>query len=397
MSGLPRSIQIGCLVGGLSVLAGCNHSVPDDGCYHVYAGASIQEAIEKAAADPHRKCVKVHAGTYRPQSTGQALIWFNQRHDGITVEAVGDVTLTAANPQLARASRPSYPAMVNHVVYFGDGISRRTTLRGFRITGANNFVTRANGGDPIEPGTRYKKNMFFYADGGGIKIFGRSYPTLEKLEIHDNYASPCAGGVSVQHPLPGRGAPTTDFDETVSVLIKDCIFRNNRARVTGSALDLLWGSSVILENCLFVGNISNTDTDFTIPAGKQPVYDATHGCGALTVFRGARVRARGCTFTGNYNGIDDMSTGSSYTASIFWRNNATGGIAPGERYEVAMADGRAVRDCFLNGDITDLRGNVSRSGNTLDASDPDFDAEFRPRAPGYESAGYRPPVSGATR
>ena len=304
--------------------------------------------------------------------------------------AVGEVTLTAANPQLADPNKPSYPAVVNHVVYFGDGVGRRTTLRGFRITGANNFVTRADGREPIEPSTRYKKNFFFYADGGGIKIFGRSYPTRELLEIHDNYASPCAGGVSVQHPLPGRAAAMTAFDETTAVVIRDCIFRNNRARVTGSALDLLWGSSVILENCLFVGNISNTDTDFTLPAGKQPVYDPEHGCGALTVFQGARVRARGCTFTGNYNGVDDMSAGSSYKASIFWRNNATGGIAPGGRYEVAMADGSAVRDCFLNGDIMDLRGNVMRTINTFDAPDPDFDAEFQPRAAGYENAGYRP-------
>ncbi len=148
---------------------------------------------------------------------------------------------------------------------------------------------------------------------------------------------------------------------------------------------------MILENCLFVGNISNTDTDFTIPPGKQPVYDAEHGCGALTVFQGARVRARGCTFTGNYNGVDDMSAGSSYKASIFWRNNATGGIAPGDRYEVAMADGSSVRDCFLNGDIMDLRGNVMRTTNTFDAPDPDFNAEFQPRGPGYENAGYRPP------
>ena len=374
----------------LLVITGCADTVPDDGCYHVYPGASIQEAMERAALDPDRKCVRVHAGTYRPEVSGQALIWFNKRHDGITVEAVGEVTLTAANPQLADPNKPSYPAVVNHVVYFGDGVGRRTTLRGFRITGANNFVTRADGREPIEPSTRYKKNFFFYADGGGIKIFGRSYPTLELLEIHDNYASPCAGGVSVQHPLPGRAAAMTAFDETTAVVIRDCIFRNNRARVTGSALDLLWGSSVILENCLFVGNISNTDTDFTLPAGKQPVYDPEHGCGALTVFQGARVRARGCTFTGNYNGVDDMSAGSSYKASIFWRNNATGGIAPGGRYEVAMADGSAVRDCFLNGDIMDLRGNVMRTINTFDAPDPDFDAEFQPRAAGYENAGYRP-------
>ena len=251
----------------LLLAVGCADTPPDDGCYHVLPGASIQAAVEQAATDPQRKCVKVHAGVYRPQAVGQALIWFNKRHDGITVEAVGDVTLTAANPQLARQSKPSYPAVVNHVVYLGDGVSRRTTLRGFRITGANNFVTRANGGNPIEPSTRFKKNMFFYADGGGIKIFGRSYPTLEQLEIHDNYASPCAGGVSVQHPMPGRVPRRAAFDDARSVLIKDCIFRNNRTRVTGSALDLLWGSSVVLDNCLFVGSVSNTDTDFTVPPG----------------------------------------------------------------------------------------------------------------------------------
>ena len=147
---------------------------------------------------------------------------------------------------------------------------------------------------------------------------------------------------------------------------------------------------MILENCLFVGNISNTGTDFTVPPGKQTVYDSEHGCGAVTVFQGARLRARRCTFTGNYNGVDDMSTGSRYTASIFWRNNAIGGIAPADRYEVAMADGSALNGCFLNGDIADLRGNVMRTGNTFDAPDPDFDTAFRPRAAGYENVGYRP-------
>ena len=392
MTGLAITVRVGCVAVFVSAIGGCGNAVDEDGCYHVLPGQSIQQALEEAAVDPKRKCVKVHAGTYRPDTERQALIWFNERHDGITLEAVGDVTLTAANADIADRDEPSYPAVVNHVVYFGDGISQRTTLRGFRITGADNFVTRSNGPVPVERSMRYKRDLFFYADGGGIKIFGQSYPTLEKLEIHDNYASPCAGGISVQHPMPmaGHDPGTTAFDETASVVIRDCIFRNNRARVTGSALDLLWGSSAILENCLFVGNISNTDTDYTVPPGKQTVYDSEHGCGALTVFQGARVRARRCTFTGNYNGIDDMSAGNSYTASIFWRNNATGGIAPGRRYEVALADGRSVIGCFLNGDITDLRGTVTRTNNTFDASDPDFDAEFRPRAAGYENVGYRP-------
>src|SRR5688572_28411436 len=91
--------------------------------YHVYPNGRIQEALEAAAKDPSKKTVYVHAGTYRPAARGQALIWFNARHDGITLEAVGDVTLTAANPDVADQQAPSYPAVVNHVVYFGDGIS----------------------------------------------------------------------------------------------------------------------------------------------------------------------------------------------------------------------------------------------------------------------------------
>src|SRR6476646_6902 len=80
--------------------------------YHVYAKHQIQEALEAAAKDPVNKTVYVHAGTYRPPARGQALIWFNARHDGITLEAVGDVTLTAANPDIADAQAPSYPAVV---------------------------------------------------------------------------------------------------------------------------------------------------------------------------------------------------------------------------------------------------------------------------------------------
>lgn len=101
--------------------------------YHVFPKGRIQDALEAAARDPVNKTVLVHAGTYRPPARGQALIWFNARHDGITLEAVGDVTLTAANPEVADSDLPSYPAVVNHVVYFGDGVSRKTVLRGFKI------------------------------------------------------------------------------------------------------------------------------------------------------------------------------------------------------------------------------------------------------------------------
>ena len=58
--------------------------------YHVRPGDDIQEVLESAATDSERKRIIVHAGTYRPGQRGQAMIWFNARHDGITLEAEGE-------------------------------------------------------------------------------------------------------------------------------------------------------------------------------------------------------------------------------------------------------------------------------------------------------------------
>ena len=165
---------------------------------HVYPKDSIQDALEAAAKDRVDKTIYVHAGTYRPASKGQALIWLNERHDGITIEAVGDVVLTAANPEIADRLHPGFPAVVNHIVYFGDGISRTTVFRGFKITGANNFTTGTGDKSPIES-DEIRKTTFFYTDGGGIKVYARSYPTIENVEVFGNYSSPCGGGVSVEH------------------------------------------------------------------------------------------------------------------------------------------------------------------------------------------------------
>ena len=358
----------------------------------VYPGADIQQALESVARRPRKGTVRVHAGTYRPRSAGQAFIYFNARHDGITLEAVGDVVLTAANPDIAESGSPGFPAVVNHVVYFGDGISRATTLRGFRITGANGFVTgppdlltvrtradlekssayRSSAPSPIESSSRLRKTQYFYTDGGAILVYGRSYPTIEAVEVYDNYASVCAGGVSVQH-IPGA------FRE--SVLFKNCIFRENRAAVSGSGVDLLTPNSwAVFENCLFVGNLSNAGID----ASGGP------GFGALTVLSGCRATVSGCTFTGNRNGVDDRGAKSSYRDSIFWRNNRGGGASPAGRFELAVSSGM-VKGCSIGGgEIGDLLGNVSPSANTFGSPDPAFDASFRPRASAYQGIGYRP-------
>jgi hypothetical protein len=346
--------------------------------YHVHPGGQIQDALEAAARDPVNKTVYVHAGTYRPPAKGQALIWFNARHDGITLEAIGDVILTAANPEVSDAQAPSHPAVVNHVVYFGHEVSRKTVFRGFKITGANNFTTGSGEKSPIESDD-LKKTPFFYADGGGIKIYARSYPTIEHVEVYGNYTSPCGGGVSVEHLGQVQN----------SVLFRHCIFRDNRTQITGSAVDLLHGSRATIENCLFVGNISNLGVDYVgMLSGGE--YHAEHGSGALTVFEGSRATVSRSTFTGNWNGVDDDGTGSTYVDTIFWKNTLRGGISPGARYELDITDGAGVRGSFIHGDVNDLRDTVKRDQNTMDPPDPRFDPQFSPRAPEYAAVGYRP-------
>jgi len=348
------------------------------GAYHVYPDGRIQDALDAAARDSVNKTVYVHAGTYRPPARGQALIWFNARHDGITLEAAGDVVLTARNPAIADAAAPGYPAVVNHVVYFGHGVSRKTVLRGFTISGANNFTTGSGQQSPIESDD-IRKTPFFFADGGGIKIYARSHPTIEKVEVRDNYASPCGGGVSVEH--------LGQIED--SVLFRNCIFRNNRTQITGAAIDLLHGSRATIENCLFVGNVANTGVDYVgmLTGGE---YHPEHGSGALTVFEGSRATVSRCTFTGNWNGVDDNGTGSTYVDTIFWKNTLPGGISPDARYELDITDGAGVRGSFMHGDVTDLRGTINREVNTFDPPDPRFDAHFSPRAHEYKNVGYRP-------
>ena len=345
--------------------------------FHVYPGGSIQDALDAAARDRSRKAVFVHAGVYRPAAPGQALIWFNARHDGLVVEAVGDVILTAANPAVADSEAPSAPAVVNHVVYFGDAISRRTVFRGFKITGARAFTTGSGEKSPIES-DEVRKTLFFYTDGGGIKVYARSFPTIENVEVCGNYTTPCGGGVSVEHLVTPRE----------SVLFRNCVFRNNRTQTTGAGFDLLHYSKATLDNCLFAGNISNLGVDFVgILAGGE--FHPDNGSGAMTVFAGAQATVNRCTFTGNWNGVDDAGTGSTYVDSIFWQNTAKGGIAPGRRYEIDIEDGAGVKGCFIHGEIDDLRGTIPRATNTLGAPDPQFDAHFVPRAAPYAGAGCR--------
>ena len=355
--------------------------------HDVYPGDDIQKVLDGAALALNddlsgKVTVRLRAGTYRPPRHGQALIHFNRRHDGITLEGVGNVVLTAANDKVADRSDASFPAVVNHVVFFGDGVSSRTILRGVTITGANGFAGDDDALPSIEPDSdipQLAKSLFYYVDGGAIKIFGRSYPTIDSVIVADNYTKLCGAGVSVEH----RGF----FDS--AAVFKNCEFRNNRCPGTGSAIDVLGGSAAEIENCLFVGNIANTGMD-QIAAEYGLRYNPEHGCGALTVFPDSRVSVRRCTFTANWNGADDKGVGNAYIDSIFWHNTAGDGSRPGEPYELDIIDARNVRGCYFGGGRVDLRATIDATKNNLQARDPEFDAAYRPLVAEYKNIGYRP-------
>jgi parallel beta helix pectate lyase-like protein len=349
--------------------------------YHVFPEENIQEALDAAALNPTNKTVKVHAGIYRPKGRGQALVWFNRAHDGIHLEAVGEVTLTAANPELSDNRDPTHPAVVNHVVYFGDGITEATVLQGFRITGANHFVTTQL--PEVEPNASLKRNLYFYADGGAIKIFGRSSPTLRQLEIADNYASPCAGGISVQQQWP------TDASASKAVNIQDCVFRQNRSQITGAAVDLLPGSSAVISNCLFIGNVANLGVNYISANKAQPEFTNS---APLTVFPTSRAVVQHCTFTGNRNGVDDLGHQSVYRNCIFWRNDLGGAFYGGQSYDLDIENEAQVSGCVFGGSVIDPRGVVSKKTNAFNAPDPKFDAHFLPGSPEYLNAGARSPI-----
>ena len=347
--------------------------------FHVYPGEDLQHALDEAARSLTNRVVKVHAGTYRPDTRRQALIWFNHNHDGIRVEAMGQVILTAANPELSDSRSPSHPAVVNHVVYFGDGISDSTVLQGFRITGANHFVTKAS--PEIESSGTFKKDLYFYADGGAVKIFGRSYPTLRQLEIVDNYASPCAGGISIQHQGHGEGVAPKPAK------IENCIFSRNRSQITGAAVDLLPGSSAVITNCLFVGNIANLGVNFISSNKEQPEFTNS---APLTVFPTSRAIVQRCTFTRNRNGIDDLGRQSQYENCIFWLNDLGGAFYPGERYDLDIENRAQVNGCLFGGRLVDPNSTVSQSGNLLKGEDPQFDRHFTPGRLELKETGFRP-------
>jgi hypothetical protein len=223
--------------------------------------------------------------------------------------------------------------------------------------------------------------LFFYSDGGAVKIFGRSSPTLRQLEVLDNYASPCAGGISVQQQNEeGHGL--------AAVRIENCIFRQNRSQITGAAVDLLPGSSAVISNCLFIGNLANQGVNFISENKARPEFTNSS---PVTVFPTSRAVMQHCTFTGNRNGADDLGSQSIYQNCVFWGNDLGNAFYGGARYDLQIEDSAQVSGCIFGGIVLDRRGVVSKRSNVFNAPDPKFDPQFNPTSPEYGTAGFRAP------
>ena len=335
------------------------------GGYHVHPNGRIQDALEAAARDPVDKKVYVHAGTYRPRARGQALIWFNARHDGITLEAVGDVTLTAANPEIADRHAPSYPAVVNHVVYFGDGVSRNTVLRGFQDHRREQLHHRVRRQVADRIGRHAEDAVLLrrrrrHQDLRAV-LSRRSSRSRSPATTPAPAAAGCRSSTSIR--CRSRCSSATASSATTA--------RRSPDRPSTSCT----AAAPTIENCLFAGNLANLGVDYVgMLSGGE--YHPEHGSGALTVFERSRVTVSRCTFTGNWNGVDDDGTGSTYVDSIFWKNTLPGGISPGPRYELDIVDAAGVRGSFIHGDVNDLRRTIDPKANTFDPPDPRFDAHF---------------------
>ena len=207
---------------------------PDAPGHHVRPGDSIQQALEKLRVIPStRRCSSMPGPTgprrrVRPSSGSTAA----RRHHAAGRRRCGadggkSADCRQRRPQPSGRRQPRGLFRRRHLAE--DGLAR------LQITGANNFTTGSGERSPIESDD-VRKTLFFYSDGGGIKIYARSYPTIEQVEVYGNYTSPCGGGVSVEHLDQVQEAAT----------FRNCVFRNNRTQTTGSAVDLLHGSRAVL-------------------------------------------------------------------------------------------------------------------------------------------------------
>lgn len=338
-------------------------------------GQDLQLLLDTAAAASKDRTLILRPGVYAARKQQFCLIALTARHDGVTILGQPDAILSGR-----LENNPQEPA-VSHVVYCGDGLTSRTVLRGLTIADADGTASKTD--VPVEDFgprvSRLRKGLFFLMDGGAVKVFGQSTPTFEDVEFRDNRTRLCGGAVSIEQQ---------GFCQR-PVTFRNCRFVNNRCPGTGSAVDVLQGSAVRIDNCLFVSNIANYGMQ-QIAQTYQLSYNDRHGCGALTVFPNSFAWVTRSTFVQNWNGVDDKGPASKYEDCIFALNDASDGSLPGHPYELDIANAAGVSGCFFFSLHPDLRGTVPAGQNVLTADDPLFSEFYVPTNPQYEAVGFRP-------
>ena len=320
--------------------------------------ASIQDALEAAARDPVNKTVFVHAGTYRPPARGQALIWFNARHDGITLEAVGDVDPHRRQPRDRRSpARPAIPAVVNHVVYFGDGVSRKTVLRGFKITGAEQLHHRLRRevADRIRRHPQDAVLLHRRRRHQGL----RARPIRRSSTSRSSATTPARAAAACRSSTSGsrrsRCSSATASSATTA------------RRRPASAFDLLHGSRATLENCLFVGNVANLGVDYVGLLARRRVPPRARLRRHDGVRRARRRRSAAARSPATGTAWTTPAPAAPTSTRSSGRTRSPGGISPGARYELDITDGAGVqRLLHPRRRQRPARTRSTRDANTLD-------------------------------
>lgn len=343
----------------------------------VYAtpGDQLQPLLNLAARATEDRRLILRPGLYSPMRSSFCILGLTAEHEGVTLEGIDGAVLSGISSEIEPVNR------VSHVIYCGHGLTSNTVIRNLKVINARGHVTKV--GVPKEnfgaQGRYLQTGMFFHLDGGALKIFGMSSPTIDRCSFEGNQTRLCGGAVSIEQQGLRR-APAT---------FRNCVFLNNKCPATGSAVDVLQGSSVVLQNCLFVGNIGNYGMD-QIRKEFGLSYNEKHGSGALTVFPDSKALVSHCTFTQNWNAVDDHGEDSSYSRCIFSGNDKSDGSRPGHAYEIDIPDGDSVKDCVFFSDHPDLQGDISRINNRFLDTPVQFDEEYSPVAPELKDIGYRP-------
>lgn len=363
--------------------SGCGSSTSDSGSQrkdvvkgpiYVQAGEDLQAAADSAARAESDRRLILRPGIYRPRFPMFCLLALTAKHDGITIEGMDEAIICG------RATDTPHIPLLSHAIYCGHGITEKTQIRNLVITESGGHVTRT--GIPIEdaPGAEnLNRGMFFHLDGGAIKVFGRSSPVFRNITFRRNQTKLCGGAVSIEQQ--GIESPPPTF--------VDCRFVENECPATGSAIDVLEGSSVVIQNCYFESNIGNSGmADVKLEFGLS--YNEKHGSGALTVFPGSTAEVSSCTFIANWNAVDDHGQGSRYRNCLFVSNDQHDGSRQGAPYEVDITDGANVTNCVFFASLPDLNENISRERNVFLSEAPLLDAAKVPIATEFNTIGYRP-------